>query len=205
MKPISIPFDVLALFAPGKSAKPDRLCAARSVFCATVAVLAATPLAVAPLGGAWAATAGVALVAGEREIKAAGITTTRVEKERGNIELVLPGTVVIPPQQLRVVAAPANGMVEAVLVAADEPVAAGQPIASLRSPDLVEAQRQYLAALADESLAQDRLRRAQYLFEGRATPERELRVVETEAVNAKSRLDERTADPAADGHVGGRH
>jgi membrane fusion protein, heavy metal efflux system len=127
----------------------------------------------------------------EREIRAAGISTAPVEQERGESELSLPGTVVIPPSQLRVVAAPANGLVESVLVAVDEAVTAGQPIARLRSPDLVEAQRQYLAALADEALAADRLRRTRTLWESRVTPERELRVVETEAVNAKSRLDER--------------
>jgi membrane fusion protein, heavy metal efflux system len=127
----------------------------------------------------------------EREIRAAGIVTSPVAQERGETELSFPGTVVIPPSQLRVVAAPANGLVESVLVAVDETVTAGQPIARLRSPDLVEAQRQYLAALADEALAADRLRRTRTLWEGRATPERELRVVETEAVNAKSRLDER--------------
>jgi cobalt-zinc-cadmium efflux system membrane fusion protein len=127
----------------------------------------------------------------EREIRAAGIATTAVDKERGEIELSLPGTVVIPPQHLRVVAAPANGLVESMLVAADEPVKAGQPIARLRSPDLVEAQRQFLAALADEALAADRLRRSQMLFEARATPERELRVAQTESTHAKSLLDER--------------
>ncbi|MDO8399055.1 MAG: efflux RND transporter periplasmic adaptor subunit [Bradyrhizobium sp.] len=127
----------------------------------------------------------------EREIRTAGIGTSPVVPERGETELSLPGTVAIPPSQLRVVAAPANGLVEAVLVATDENVTAGQPIARLRSPDLVEAQRQYLAAMADEALAADRLRRIRFLWESRATPERELRVVETEAINAKSRLDER--------------
>jgi multidrug efflux pump subunit AcrA (membrane-fusion protein) len=103
----------------------------------------------------------------------------------------LPGTVVIPPQQLHVVAAPANGMVESMLVAADEQVQEGQPIARLRSPELVEAQRQFLAAVADEALAADRLRRAQFLFENKAMPERELRVAQTQAINAKFQLDER--------------
>lgn len=133
----------------------------------------------------------VVITMDEREIRTAGIGTSTVEPERGETELSLPGTVAIPPSQLRVVAAPANGLVEAVLVATDENVTAGQPIARLRSPDLVEAQRQYLAAIADEALSADRLRRVRFLWESRVTPERELRVVETEAVNAKSRLDER--------------
>jgi membrane fusion protein, heavy metal efflux system len=112
----------------------------------------------------------------ERQIRAAGITSITIEQERAESELSLPGTVVIPPQQLHVVAAPANGMVESMLVAADEQVKEGQPIARLRSPELVEAQRQFLAAVADEALAADRLRRAQFLFENKAMPERELRI-----------------------------
>ena len=77
------------------------------------------------------------------------------------------------------------------LVAADEQVKEGQPIARLRSPELVEAQRQFLAAVADEALAADRLRRAQFLFENKAMPERELRIAQTQAINAKFQLDER--------------
>ncbi|MFD2183029.1 efflux RND transporter periplasmic adaptor subunit [Rhodoplanes azumiensis] len=135
---------------------------------------------------------GIALPLDEREIRTAGIGTTAIMQETGNLDLSLPGTVAIPPQQLRVVAAPAGGLVETVLVAADETVTAGQPIVKLRSPDLVEAQRQYLAALSDDALASDRLRRTRLLWEGRVTPERELRVAETEAAHAKSRLDERS-------------
>jgi cobalt-zinc-cadmium efflux system membrane fusion protein len=137
------------------------------------------------------ADAELALRLDERQIKAAGITTVAISQERAELELSLPGTVVIPPQQVRVVAAPANGMVESMLVAADEQVTEGQPIARLRSPELVEAQRQFLSAVADEALAADRLRRSQFLFEGKATPERELRVAQTQAINAKSQLDER--------------
>jgi RND family efflux transporter MFP subunit len=135
---------------------------------------------------------GIEIVLDEREIRTAGIATTPIIPETSELELSLPGTVSIPPQQLRVVAAPAGGLVETVLVAADETVAAGQPIVTLRSPDLVEAQRQFLAALSDEALAADRLRRTRMLIEARATPERELRVAETEAAHAKARLDERS-------------
>lgn len=127
----------------------------------------------------------------EKEVRFAGITTTTPDKEQREIELSFPGTVVIPPQQLRVVAAPANGLVESLLAVTDEPVQAGQPVAQLRSMELVEAQRQYLAALADEALASDRAARLQMLVEARATPERELRVAQTTATNARAHLDER--------------
>ncbi len=133
----------------------------------------------------------IAIAMDEREVRFAGITTTKPDKEQREIELSFPGTVAIPPQQLRVVAAPAKGLIETMLVASDEAVRAGEPVAQLRSMEIVEAQRQFLAALADEALAADRLRRIQLLVEARATPERELRAAETAAVNAKAQLDER--------------
>jgi RND family efflux transporter MFP subunit len=138
------------------------------------------------------ATSGdVILKIDERGIRAAGISTLVIERVRGGTDLVLPGTVVIPQTQIRVVAAPAGGLVEVMLVSADEAVTARQPIAQLRSPAVVEAQRQFLGALADEALSADRLRRTQLLVEGRAIPERELQVVQTEATQAKLRVDER--------------
>lgn len=141
--------------------------------------------------GSRAESTEIAIPMDEREIRFAGITTTAPDKEQREIELSFPGTVVIPPQQLRVIAAPANGLVESLQAVTDEPVTAGDPVAQLRSMDLVEAQRQYLAALADEALASDRLRRLQFLFEARATPERELKIAQTTATNAKAHLDER--------------
>lgn len=156
-------------------------------------VRTALPLALAIVTHAatQAAEDDVPITMDEREIRFAGITTTRPDKEQPEIELSFPGTVVIPPQQMRIVAAPASGLVESMLVAADEPITAGEAVAQLRSMEIVEAQRQFLAALADEAFAADRLRRMQLLFEGRATPERELRVAQTSAVNAKAHLDER--------------
>lgn len=155
-----------------------------------VAVLTAFLMA-ASAPALFAEGADIAISMDEREIRFAGITTTNPDKEQREIELSLPGTIVIPPQQLRVVAAPASGLVESLLAVTDEPVKAGDPVALLRSMEIVEAQRQYLAALADEALASDRLRRLQLLFEARATPERELKVAQTTAINAKSHLDER--------------
>jgi cobalt-zinc-cadmium efflux system membrane fusion protein len=70
-------------------------------------------------------------------------------------------------------------------------VAEGQPLAQVRSPELVEAEKGYLNAVSEDTLSSDKLRRAQMLFEGKALPERELRVAESEATSAKARLDER--------------
>jgi len=133
----------------------------------------------------------ISILMDEHGMKAAGITTAAVAPDHGMTSLTFPGTVVTPPHQLRIVAAPAGGLVEAMLVGADETVSANQPLAQVRSPDMVEAQRQYLAAMSDETLASDKLRRARMLFEGKALPERELRIAESEAAIARSRLDER--------------
>ena len=133
----------------------------------------------------------IAIPMDDHGMKAAGISTIHVVPDDGKTELTFPGTVTIPQPQLRIVAAPAGGLVESMLVSPDEPVTAGQAVAHVRSPDMVEAQRQYLSAMSDETLSGDKLRRAKLLVEGKALPEKELRIAESESAIAKSKLDER--------------
>ncbi len=95
----------------------------------------------------------IAIPMSDQGIRAAGILTARVSPAQGRSDLSFPGTVVIPQQQIRVIATPAGGIVEALMVGQDEPVVAGQVVAQVRSPDLVEAQRLYLAAISDDALA----------------------------------------------------
>jgi multidrug efflux pump subunit AcrA (membrane-fusion protein) len=127
----------------------------------------------------------------ERQIRAAGIELARVEPETTTPELLLPGTVVVPPSQLLVVAAPAGGLVEALYIAPDLPVAVGQPIARLRSAELVEAQRAFLEALVDGALADEKLRRDEQMFRERIIAERRLLTTRAEAAAASARLAER--------------
>jgi multidrug efflux pump subunit AcrA (membrane-fusion protein) len=127
----------------------------------------------------------------ERQIRAAGIDLARVEAESGVPELLLPGTVVVPPNQLRVVAAPAGGLVEALYVPPDQGVRAGEPIARLRSTDLVEAQRSFLEALANGNLMQEKLRRDEQMFRERIIAERRLLTTRAEADAAAAVLSER--------------
>ena len=82
----------------------------------------------------------------------------------------------MPPQQLRMVAAPAAGLVEMLLVAPDEEVKEGDPIARLKSSELVEAQHAFLHADADANLAVEKLRRDEQLFKERIIAERRLLV-----------------------------
>ncbi|WP_159729929.1 efflux RND transporter periplasmic adaptor subunit [Methylosinus sp. Ce-a6] len=135
----------------------------------------------------------------EQDIQAAGIETKPVEKGSGSDELVVPGTVAVPPQQLRMVAAPAAGLVETLLVSPDEEVKEGDPIATLKSSELIEAQRAFLQAAADAALAAEKLRRDEQLYKERIIAERRVLVTRAEAAQARSLLDERGQLLALDG------
>ncbi|MGJ0509842.1 MAG: efflux RND transporter periplasmic adaptor subunit [Methylocystis sp.] len=127
----------------------------------------------------------------EEQIHAAGIETQPVETEAGVGEIVVPGVVTVPPQQLRIVAAPAAGLVETLLVAPDEDVKEGDPIATLKSSELVEAQRAFLHAMSESNLAAEKLRRDEQLFNEHIIAERRLIVTRAEASQARATLDER--------------
>jgi cobalt-zinc-cadmium efflux system membrane fusion protein len=81
--------------------------------------------------------------------------------------------------------------VEALLVGPNEAVTAGQPIARLRSTDLLEAQRTYLQALAAEQLAAERLRRDEQMHRERIIAERRLLTTRADHVYARTTLQER--------------
>lgn len=156
-----------------------------------IACLLFVPLQAAAQAAPQPGQRGITLRMDERQIRSAGIEVARVEAESGSPELLLPGTVVVPPAQLRVVAAPAGGLVEALYVPPDQPVRAGEPIARMRSTDLVEAQRFFLEALANDSLAQEKLRRDEQMFRERIIAERRLLTTRAEAAAASAVLSER--------------
>ncbi|TRL29094.1 efflux RND transporter periplasmic adaptor subunit [Methylosinus sporium] len=141
----------------------------------------------------------IAIPLRDQDVQAAGIETKPVEKSSGSDELVAPGVVAVPPQQLRMVAAPAAGLVETILVSPDEEVKEGDPIATLKSSELIEAQRSFLQAAADAALATEKLRRDEQLYKERIIAERRLLVTRAEAAQARSLLDERGQLLALDG------
>src|SRR3712207_2114676 len=162
-------------------ALPNKLCA----FLAAASLLLAVPRPAA------AGEKDVPIRIDERQMRAAGIELARVEPEAGTAQTVLPGTVIVPPQQLLVVAAPAAGLIEAVLAGPNESVHAGQPIARLRSTDLLEAQRTYLQALSAEQLAQQRLERDEQMFRERIIAERRLLTTRADYAYARTTMQER--------------
>ena len=135
---------------------------------------------------------GVLIRLDDRAVRSAGIEAARVEPESGQTEFTLPGTVVVPPGQLTVIAAPAAGLIEALLAVPDEPVTPGQPLARLRSTELIEAQRAYLEAAARENLSRQAQARDEQLFRERIIPERRVLTTRAEAAAARAVLDERT-------------
>lgn len=134
----------------------------------------------------------IAIPLRDQDIRAAGIETQAIEKGAGTDELIVPGTVIVPPQQLRMVAAPAAGLIETLLVSPDEDVKEGAPIATLKSSELIEAQRAFLQAAADAALAAEKLRRDEQLYKERIIAERRLLVTRAEATQARSVLEERS-------------
>lgn len=156
-----------------------------------LATVTAATLSLHP-GEAWPQeTPGVALALDDARLRSGGIGFVEVRRERSLTELTFPGTIAIPPTQLKVVAAPAEGLVEAVYVAVDETVEEGQLLLKIRSPAFVELQREFISADADAGLARDWLRRAEQLAAAKALPERELRSAEVQARTTAFRFDER--------------
>jgi RND family efflux transporter MFP subunit len=155
------------------------------------AVLRAFGLACLLVASAGSAAEEVSIPLREPDIEAAGIETKPIEKGSGADELVVPGVVAVPPQQLRMVASPAAGLVETLLVSPDEEVKEGAPIATLKSSELIEAQRAFLHAAAEAELAAEKLRRDEQLFKEHIIAERRLLVTRAEAAQARSVLDER--------------
>lgn len=95
---------------------------------------------------------------------AAGINTVTLQARQGAALGGLPGQVVIPNEQLRMVSAPLAGLVETVLVAAQQSVRKGQVLARLQSPGLADVQHTYLQASAQHQLAKAALERDEKLF-----------------------------------------
>lgn len=127
----------------------------------------------------------------DEQARAAGVETEPIEPEAGVGEIVVPGVVTVPPQQLRIVAAPAAGLVETLLVAPDEDIKEGAPLATLKSSELIEQQRAFLHALSEANLAAEKLRRDEQLFKEHIIAERRLIVTRAEATQARSAFDER--------------
>ena len=99
-----------------------------------------------------------------QQVKALGIETITVGQADNARSGTLPGRVLVPNEQMRVVAAPVGGMVEMLAVAPGSPVKKGQVVAHLASPQALELQRDVLQSGSQASLLQQSLKRDEQLF-----------------------------------------
>lgn len=106
-----------------------------------------------------------------------------------------PAKVGVPNHQLRVVSAPQSGVVESLSVAEGEPLQAGQELARLLSPELLELQSAYLEVLTRRDLARNQSERDRKLHAEGLIAERRLlesraahRELATSAAQRRQRL-----------------
>ncbi len=91
------------------------------------------------------------------------VTPLTAVSASANTALEVNAQVMLPPASVRLVAAPADGLITTLLHQAGETVKAGDKVASLSAPAVVEAQRQYLQARLKYQLAADNAARDQRL------------------------------------------
>ena len=98
------------------------------------------------------------------QVKALGIVTQAVGSGDESRPGTLPARVLVPNEQMRIVAAPVGGMIEMLAVAPGSRVKRGQLVARLASPQALELQRDALQAGSQSALLQQSLKRDEQLF-----------------------------------------
>ena len=98
------------------------------------------------------------------QAKALGVETRPLAAADTGSAAGLPAKVVVPVEQMRVVAAPLAGLLTQVGTVAGQTVKKGQMLARLASPGLLQVQRDYLQAKQQADLAQRSLARDEQLF-----------------------------------------
>ena len=94
------------------------------------------------------------------QAKALGIETMLVGAADTTRSGTLPARVLVPNEQMRVVAAPVAGLVEMLAVAPGSSVKKGQVVAHLASPQALELQRDALQSASQSALLQQSLSEA---------------------------------------------
>lgn len=112
---------------------------------------------------------------------ALGIVVARPDRVDQTSGPALPANVVVPNARLHVVSAPRAGLVEELLVSAGDEVKTGQPIARIRSAELLELEREYLELRTQAALAAANAERDRRLLAEGLVPERRAR--ETQATH----------------------
>lgn len=138
------------------------------------------------------------------QIKALGIETTVAGSPQAGRAGTLPGRVVVPTEQMRIVAAPVGGMVEMLAVAPGATVKRGQVVAHLASPQALELQRDALQSSSQAALLQQILKRDEILFTEGIIAEARLQATRSAAAQATALASERRQGLAMAGVAPGK-
>lgn len=133
----------------------------------------------------------------EEQIRAAGIEVGAVGGGVIARRVTVPGTIAPNADRLARVAARVTGTVVELRRRLGESVAVGDVLAVVESREIAEAKAEYLAALRTEALARNTAERERRLFERRVSPEQDALKAQTEAEEARIRLDLARAKLAA--------
>ncbi|MDZ7751573.1 MAG: efflux RND transporter periplasmic adaptor subunit [Gammaproteobacteria bacterium] len=129
-----------------------------------------------------------------QQTQAFGIETVAVQPVEHALGQDYPAQVTVPNAQLRVVSTPLDGVVEALLVAEGETVARDQPLARIRSSELLDLQTAYLETRSRRLLAAETLERERQLHSEGIIARR--RLLESEARHREQRNAEKRDEQA---------
>ena len=143
------------------------------------------------LMSAYNAFAGQAIPMTAAQIKTLGITSTTISQQANASSQRIPGEIVVPIDQARVISAPQSGLIDQVMVAAGQEVKQGQALAHLSSPDLVALQRDHLQALSQHRLSENSFNRDTELYKDGIIAERRYLTSQSNHAEVSALLNER--------------
>lgn len=138
------------------------------------------------------------------QLKALGIETAVVGEAASSRDGSLPARVLVPNEQLRVVAAPVGGMIDRLAVAPGASVRRGQVVAHLASPQALELQRDALQAGSQATLLQQNLKRDEQLFAEGLIAESRLQATRANAAQASALASQQRQGLALAGGIPGK-
>ncbi|HJV92761.1 MAG TPA: efflux RND transporter periplasmic adaptor subunit, partial [Azonexus sp.] len=138
------------------------------------------------------------------QLKALGIETAVAGASAANRSGTLPARVLVPNEQLRVVAAPVGGMVDMLAVAPGASVKRGQIVARLASPQALELQRDALQSGSQATLLQQSLKRDEQLFAEGLIAESRLQATRANAAQAAAQASQQRQGLALAGAAPGK-
>lgn len=143
---------------------------------------------VAALCAAMPARAADTLVFSAKQIQTLGIQTAPITASSQQASLGYPAMVMVPPAQLRIVAAPMMGLLTRIWVSTNTQVKAGQPLATLASPSLAEAQGGLVQAAAQAQLARGQMQRDDQLLADGIIPQSRQQATKAAYLSANAML-----------------